>query len=75
VLKDAATRKQIHVIQQHLVDLGKDFNRFQERMDNLAKHIHQAHSDVEEVHQSSKKISSRFNKIEKVDLEEIEVLE
>lgn len=75
VLKDAATRKQIHIIQQHLVDLSKDFNRFQTRMDNLAKHIHQANSDVEEVHQSSKKISSRFDKIEKVDLEEIKSLE
>ncbi|HYF98242.1 MAG TPA: DNA recombination protein RmuC, partial [Coxiellaceae bacterium] len=68
VLKDAATRKQVHIIQEHLVMLGKDFERFQDRMDNLAKHIDQAQADVEQVHQSSKKISGRFNKIEKVDL-------
>ncbi len=68
VLKDAATRKQIHIIQEHLVALGKDFGRFQTRMDNLAKHIQQAHDDVEDVHKSSQKISSRFEKIEKVDM-------
>lgn len=68
VLKDAATRKQIHIIQEHLIHLGKDFDRFQRRIDNLAKHIQMAHQDVEEVHKSSKKITNRFIKIEKVDL-------
>lgn len=69
VLKDEATRKQVHVIQEHLNYLGKDFERFQARMDNLAKHITQVHADVEQVHKSSKKISTRFTKIEKVELE------
>ena len=68
VLKDAATRKQIHIIQEHLVALGKDFERFQKRMDDLARHIDQAHQDVEHVHKSSQKITTRFNKIEKVEL-------
>lgn len=68
VIKDAATRKQVHIIQEHLVMLGKDFERFQTRMDNLAKHIDQAHADVEDVHKSAKKITSRFNNIEKVEL-------
>lgn len=68
VLKDAATRKQVHIIQEHLNQLGKDFGRFQERMDNLAKHINQAQSDVEQVHKSSKKIGNRFSKIEQVEL-------
>ena len=68
VLKDAATRQQIHIIQEHLVGLGKDFDRFQKRMDDLAKHISQANKDVEDVHISSRKLSSRFQKIEKVDI-------
>jgi DNA recombination protein RmuC len=29
VLKDAATRRQVHIIQEHLVLLGRDFDRFQ----------------------------------------------
>lgn len=68
VLKDAATRKQVHLIQQHLAALSKDFCRFEERMDNLTKHIQKAQQDAEQVHLSSKKISSRFSKIEKVEL-------
>ncbi|MDZ8120343.1 DNA recombination protein RmuC [Pontiella agarivorans] len=69
VLKDAATRKQVHIIQEHLVALSKDFERFQNRMDKLATHIDQANKDVGLVQTSAKKISSRFTKIEKVELE------
>ncbi len=70
VLKDAATREQVHIIQDHLRALSKDFDRFKTRMDNLAKHIGQAHQDVSDVNISARKISSRFEKIEKVELEE-----
>jgi len=68
VLKDEATREQVHIIQEHLGALGKDFTRFQQRMDKLAEHIRLAQNDVEQVHKSSQKISSRFQKIEKVEL-------
>lgn len=68
VLKDAATRQQIHIIQEHLTVLGQDFQRFQDRMNNLARHINQVHEDVEQVQISSQKISSRFSKIEQVEL-------
>lgn len=70
VLKDADTREQMHIIQKHLNDLGKDFSRFQSRMDNLVKHIDQAREDADNVHKSAKKITSRFNKIEQLEVEE-----
>ncbi|MEJ2621767.1 MAG: DNA recombination protein RmuC [Candidatus Thiodiazotropha sp.] len=70
VMKDAATREQVHIIQEHLRALSKDFGRFQTRMDNLARHIGQAHQDVSDVNISARKISSRFDKIEKVELDE-----
>lgn len=70
VLKDAATREQVHIIQQHLRELSKDFGRFQSRMEKLATHISQAHSDVANVNISARKISSRFEQIEQVELEE-----
>lgn len=73
VLKDSATRKQVHVIQEHLVVLAKDFERFRQRMGNLSKHIQQANKDVEEVHISAHKISSRFEKIEQVELKKDDV--
>lgn len=69
VLKDAATRQQLHIIQKHLNLLSIDFERFQKRMDNLARHIAQAHTDVDEVHTSARKITQRFVQIEKVELE------
>jgi DNA recombination protein RmuC len=68
VLKDAATRKQVNIIQEHLVVLAQDFGRFQDRMDKLATHIGQAHRDVDEVQTSARKITSRFEKIETADL-------
>lgn len=68
VLKDDATRKQVHIIQKHLQALSEDFQRFEKRMDKLSKHIDLAHQDVSEVNTSAKKISQRFQKIESVDL-------
>ena len=77
VLKDEATRQQIHVIQAHLSHLAQDFNRFKGRFANLAKHIDQAATDVKQIHTSADKITNRFEKIEQVDLveEEQELLE
>lgn len=69
VLKDEATRQQVHVIQDQLKILGQDFKRFQNRMENLEKHIQMAHKDVEEVGISARKISSRFQVIEQVQIE------
>ena len=68
VLKDDATREQIHLIQDHLNLLSKDFSRFKQRMDHLFRHIQQAYSDIQEAKTSADKITSRFEKIEKVEL-------
>ena len=70
VLKDAATREQVHIIQRHLRELSRDFDRFQTRMERLASHISQAHTDVNNVNISARKISGRFERIEKVELDE-----
>ena len=68
VLKDEATRKQVDLIRVHLSGLASDFERFQKRMDNLARHIKLAHKDVDEVNVSARAISSRFERIEAVEL-------
>jgi DNA recombination protein RmuC len=73
VLKDDATRKQVHIIQKHLHALADDFQRFEKRMDNLSKHINQAQQDVGEVNTSAKKITQRFQQIESVQIEASEV--
>ncbi|WP_448547786.1 DNA recombination protein RmuC [Thalassotalea fusca] len=69
VIKDEATREQIHIIQAHLGELAADFNRFKGRFNNLAKHIDQAAMDVKQIHTSANKISGRFEKIEQVELQ------
>lgn len=70
VMKDTETRLQVHVIKDELGKLARDFARFDERMAKLAQHIGQVHTDVEEVHKSSVKITRRFQQIERVELDE-----
>jgi DNA recombination protein RmuC len=72
VLKDVETRRQVHVIKECLARLAVEFGRFDERMRDLARHIRQAHEDVEKVQLTSSKISQRFAQIEGVELGEIE---
>ena len=74
VMKDVETRKQVHIIQDELGKLGKDFGRFDERMKKLAEHIRQANKDVDEVQISSRKITEQFAKIERVELDHPAVL-
>ena len=69
VLKDAATREQVHIIKDLLNKLSDDFGRFQTRMNKLATHIRQANDDVGEVKISADKITNRFTKIRNVELE------
>lgn len=69
VLKDDATKKQVHVVQAHLNALSKDFSRFEKRMLSLSRHINQANQDVGDVNTSARKITERFNKIEQLEVE------
>jgi DNA recombination protein RmuC len=41
-------------------------------MDKLADHIRMAHDDVKQVNTSAQKISGRFVKIEKVELDDLD---
>ena len=72
VLKDVEMRRPVHIIQDELGKLSKDFSRFDERMRKLADHVRQAHEDAQQVQISSRKISERFASIERVELEQTE---
>jgi len=71
VIKDDATRHQVHLIQEHLSKLSVEFDRFGKRMENLSKHIGQAHKDVGDVKITADKINRQFVSIEKVELDDI----
>lgn len=68
VMKDVETRRQVHIIQEALTRLSKEFERFDARMKKLADHIRQAHEDAQQVQITSDKISRRFIEIEGVTL-------
>jgi len=70
VLKDVETRKQIHVIKEALARLAVEFGRFDERLRDLAKHVRQAHEDVEKIQVTGGKISQQFQRIESAEIDE-----
>ncbi|HJZ88631.1 MAG TPA: DNA recombination protein RmuC, partial [Polyangia bacterium] len=63
------TRRQVHIIQEALGKLAREFQRFDERMKKLADHIRLAGTDVDDLRTTSRKISARFDEIERVELE------
>ncbi|WP_219821577.1 DNA recombination protein RmuC [Sneathiella aquimaris] len=70
VLKDSQMREQAGVIQKEVGILIKDVDRLDKRVDNLSKHFAQASKDIGEIETSSRKISSRAEKIEDLQLGE-----
>ena len=70
VLKDVRMREQAGVIQKELGILMKDVDRLDGRVEKLARHFHLAEKDIEEIQTSTKKITSKADKIERVQLED-----
>jgi DNA recombination protein RmuC len=70
VLKDSQMREQAGVIQKEVGVLLKDVERLEGRVDNLGRHFAQATKDVQEIEISSRKITSRAEKIEDLQLGE-----
>lgn len=68
VLRDVERSKQAQVIRAHLKELKIEFDRYKARWENLAKHIKQVGSDVDELNTTSKKISDKFEKIDNAEL-------
>jgi len=64
--QDLKLRREIHVVQDEIAKLGKEFARFNERVRKLAANIQQTHEDVLQVQISSEKIAKRFNEIKRI---------
>lgn len=75
VLKDARMREQAGVIQTEVVTLLQDVVRLDDRVDKLRTHFHQAEKDIGMISTSTRKITSRGERIESLQLEEIETPE
>jgi DNA recombination protein RmuC len=69
VLKDVRMREQAHVIQKEVATLGQDVGRLDSRVENLRKHFNLAEKDIGEIQTSARKITSRVDKIEQIEVE------
>jgi DNA recombination protein RmuC len=68
ILRDVEMRKQASVIQREVGVLLIDIGRLDERVANLDRHFGQAVRDIDAIKTSSRKIVSRGDKIEALDL-------
>ncbi len=75
VLKDARMREQAGIIQKHVTTLFDDVSRLDDRVENLRKHFGQAEKDIDLISTSSRKISSKIDTIEKIQMEEEDPVE
>ena len=73
IVRDIKTQEQAKKIQEELMKLSSNFKLYKKRWDNLSKHIETVNKDVKEITTSTNKISSEFERIEKVEFEENEL--
>ena len=75
VLTNIERNKYMGIMHQEINKLGEEFKRYQDRWDDLSKHIQTVSKDVDKIHTTTSKISSRFQKIAEVEVESFEQLE
>ena len=70
ILKNMERDKYAKVIHNELNKLGLEFARYKERWDKLSRSIETVGKDVENIHITTDKITTRFESISSVDIEE-----
>ena len=78
VLRNIERDKHTKEIQIELGKLSEEFSRYRTRWDNLSKSIVKVNKEIEEINTTTKKITNKFNAINKVELtleEEIQMIE
>jgi DNA recombination protein RmuC len=71
VLNNIERSKYTNVIHQELNKLADEFSRYKKRWDNLATHIETVSKDVKEIHTTTEKITTRFNQISDVKIDNL----
>lgn len=75
ILKNIERDKYTSVIHNELRLLSDEFNRYKERWDKLYKSIETVSKDVKDIHVTTDKITKRFNSINQVEMEKIQIEE
>lgn len=71
-LQNIEKSKYAKVIHQELEKLSLEFDRYKQRWDKLKKDIDSVSKDVGEIHTTTTKISSKFERINNADVEKLE---
>lgn len=69
LMKDQRMREQAHIIRDQVMALLQDVNRLDQRVQALAAHLGQTTKDVDQILVSTRKITSRGEKIEAMEIE------
>jgi DNA recombination protein RmuC len=75
LLQNIERDKHAKVIQEELIKLGDEFNRYRERWNKLSRSIEAVRKDAEKVTITTEKITKRFDEISAVEIEEKEQIE
>jgi DNA recombination protein RmuC len=70
VLYNVERKKFADIIQQEIVKLGKEFERYSDRWNRLSTDIDKVQKDVKDIYTTSQKITTAFEKISRVELDE-----
>lgn len=75
ILKNIERDKFTKVIHSELNLLSEEFRRYKDRWDKLSRSIDSVSKDVKDIHTTTDKITKRFNSINQVEMEEIDIEE
>ena len=73
IIKNIERDKFAKVIQNELALLDTEFKRYKERWDKLYRSIETVSKDVKDIHTTTDKITKRFNSINQVEIDKIDV--
>lgn len=68
ILMNIERNKYMTVMHEEINKLGMEFERYQTRWNDLSRHLQTVSKDVEKIHITSDKISTRFRKIQDVEM-------
>ena len=71
VIQNIERSKYTNIIHQELNKLSDEFGRYKERWTKLAGHIDNITKDVKDIHTTTEKITSRFNQISEVKIDNL----
>lgn len=74
IIKNMERDKYTSIIHRELNLLSEEFKRYKDRWDKLSRSIETVNKDVKDIHNTTEKITKRFNSINQVEIENNELI-